>query len=49
MKFFHMQLHPNKDIGVDVVKEILTQKQVIGLGSTNRDALDFKSRIAIGC
>ena len=48
MKFFHMQLHPNKDIGVEVVKEILTKKQVIGLGSTNHDAQDFKSRMAIG-
>lgn len=43
-----MQLHPNKDIGVDVVKEILNQKHVIGLGTTNRDASDFKSRLAIG-
>lgn len=48
MRFFHIQLRPDKPIGIDTVKAILNKKKVIGVGSDNQDANAFKNQPQIG-
>ncbi len=48
MKFFHIQLHPDRAIGVETIKRILNEKAVIGVGSSNSDAGAFKNQPNIG-
>lgn len=48
MNFFHMQLHPDKPIGVDAIKNILEKKGVVGVGSGNDAAGAFKSQPKLG-
>lgn len=48
MRYFHIQLRPDRAIGVDTVKAILKEKGVIGVGSTNQDASAFRNQPHIG-
>lgn len=47
MNYWHIQLHPDDPLDHATLKSILTTKQIIGLGKSNRDSESFRNVMKI--